>query len=164
MTAPSLSVEVQPPVAFARDSIAQPYDTFTLKCTATASDGVIVAKSFEWSRGPPGAQTVVGHNGNTISIRNYDLWSPQSISLLTVTGEPVGSYLYNCTVRMSVPGGLDHVASAVANVEITGKLVSTHPKLFNRSHSCFTNGQTKAVTVAIYTFQSVECISQVLVF
>ena len=124
VTAPSLSAEVQPPVALARDSTAQPYDTFTLRCTAVASDGVTVAKSFEWIRGPPGSQTVVGHNGNTISIRNYDLRSPQSTSLLTVTGEPLGSYVYNCTVRMSVPGGLDRVASAAASVEITGNLAS----------------------------------------
>ena len=118
-SAPTLQVVISPPTAVALD--ADPYNIFELTCIATVPEGVIVQKLFEWRRGPPGSQTVVTDNGDLITISNRNLERPESTSVLTVSGEPVGDYIYTCAVSMEVPGGLEIAESASANVTVEGK-------------------------------------------
>ena len=92
---------MQPPSVTALDVL--PYNTFTLRCVASAPTNVILQKSFVWRNG----SSVITDNGNTVLITNRDTAMPDSTSELTVNEPLIGSYTFYCTVSMSVPGGLD---------------------------------------------------------
>ena len=113
-----MEVEIQPPSTVALD--AEPYNTFTLNCIATAPDGIRVTKAFDWRENDGNIQTTLTHDGNTTSIVNSQLESIESISTLTVTEKPVGTYTYMCISNMLVPGGLNVAATASAVATVKG--------------------------------------------
>ena len=95
-----------------------PYNTFTLRCVASASTGVQLLKSFEWRTGG----SVVTDNGNTVLISHRNTSLPQSVSELTVNDPSVGNHTYFCSVSMSVPGGVELVAHATGTVTVKGTI------------------------------------------
>ena len=97
--APTLMVAIQPAEVTALD--LRPYNIFTLRCIANASDRVVLPKSFIWRNG----DDVINDNGNTILIANHDTTQPDSTSELTVYRPAIGTYVYSCEVSTSVPGG-----------------------------------------------------------
>ena len=115
-TVPPISVSVHPSDTIALDII--PYNVFTLNCTAVAPDGVIEPKLFQWRLGDLPSQVIINDNGETVLISNHDLDSPQSTSVLTVIEQPIGTYTYNCSVSIDIPGVF---ASASASVTVQGK-------------------------------------------
>ena len=77
------------------------YNTFTILCTASAPDGVIAAKTFQWRRRVGSSTTELDdlpENGDTILIDTRDLTQAVSTSLLTVTEDTAGEYRYQCWV------------------------------------------------------------------
>ncbi len=94
-----------------------PYDTYTFRCAASVPESILLQKSFEW-RNAEGS--VIRDNGNTILISHRSTNMPDSISELTVNDLSIGSHTYNCTVGISVPGGVDIVAHATGTVNVKG--------------------------------------------
>ena len=114
-TAPSLSVDIQPSHAFAAH--VPPHNILNLRCIATVSTGVNIMKNFEWRLG----DSILSDNGNSILISSRYLESALSTSEVTDIGKPIGSYIYNCTVSLQVPGGLGLRASAAASAIVRGE-------------------------------------------
>ena len=100
-TVPTLAVEMQPPAVTALDVL--PYNTFTLRCVASAPTNVFLEKSFVWRNG----SSVITDNGNNILITDHDIAMSVSTSELTVNEPSIGRYVYYCTVSVSIPGGID---------------------------------------------------------
>ena len=119
-TAPTLDVDIQPSSAIVLDTA--PYNTIILTCIATASEGVIIAKSFAWKEGPLDSQTIIMDNGDTVLISIDNVESPESTSTLTVMEKSVGQYMYTCSVKMNIPEGLEITSSFTANVTVQGML------------------------------------------
>lgn len=94
---------MQPETGIALD--VSPYNTFTLRCTASVPDTVLLQKSFDWREEEGGS--AISDNGNSILISRQDLSRPESISELTLNDPSVGNHTYFCTVNMSVPGGMN---------------------------------------------------------
>lgn len=99
LLAPTLTVAVKPAEVVALD--LRPYNIFTLRCIANASEGVVQQKSFIWRSG----DDVISDNGNTILIADHNTMLPSSTSELTVYRPEIGTYMYLCEVRILVPGG-----------------------------------------------------------
>lgn len=95
---PTLVVAVRPAEAVALDR--RPYNIFTLRCIANASEGVLLPKSFVWRNGDD-----VISDGNTNLMAYHNVSQPYSISELTVYRPAIGTYVYSCEVSISVPGG-----------------------------------------------------------
>jgi hypothetical protein len=117
---------MQPETGTALDN--PPYNTFTLRCVGRAPDRVLLQKSFVWRNGG----SVISDNGNTILISHRDTNMPESTSELTVTGLPVGSHTYYCSVSMSIPGGVNIVAHASGVVTVKGE--SSLADITNATH------------------------------
>ena len=96
-----------------------PYNTFTLRCIATAPDTVLLQKSFEWRNGG----SVISDNGDTVLISHLNTNMPESISELTVNDLAVGNHTYFCTASMSVPGGVTIADDASGIVHVKGKVL-----------------------------------------
>ena len=93
-----------------------PYNTFTLRCVATASDGVVLEKTFEWRN----EGNVIMDNGNTILLSQRDTNMPLSVSELTVNDLTIGNHTYFCSASMLVPGGVNIVAHATGTIHVKG--------------------------------------------
>ena len=113
--APTLTAVIQPDEVTALDR--RPYNIFTLRCIANASEGVVVPKSFIWRNGADR----ISDNGNTILIANHDAMMPNSISELTVYRPEIGNYVYLCEVSISVPGGYNISVSNTGRATVKGK-------------------------------------------
>ena len=118
---------MQPETGTALDT--PPYNTFTLRCAASAPDNVLLQKSFQWREGG----NVITDNGNTVLISHRNTNMPQSISELTVSGLSVGNHLYFCSVSISVPGGVDIIVHATGTITVKGTLMKLrlHPLIAN---------------------------------
>ena len=106
---------MQPPSVKALDIL--PYNTFTLRCVASAPANILLQKSFVWRNG----SNIVTDNGNNVLITNHNVAMPVSTSELTVNEPSIGSYTYYCTVSMSVPGGLDLSTFTTGRAIVAGK-------------------------------------------
>ena len=83
---------------------AAPCYTFTLTCTASVPDTVIVDKMLTWSQGVGPSTTGltdVIDNSNTFQITTTDLTAAMITSVLTVTETTAGDYRYRCEVELS---------------------------------------------------------------
>ena len=105
---------MQPPSVKALDIL--PYNTFTLRCVASAPENIFLQKSFVWRNG----SNIVTDNGNNVLITNHNVAMPVSTSELTVNEPSIGSYTYQCTVSMSVPGGLDLSTFTTGRATVAG--------------------------------------------
>ena len=114
--APTILVAVQPAEVTALDH--RPYNIFTLRCIANASQGVVLRKSFTWRNG----EDIISDNGNTVLIANYDTMMPNSISELTVYRPEIGNYVYLCEVNISVPGGQNISVSSTGTATVKGNV------------------------------------------
>ena len=100
-----------------------PYNTFTITCTATAPMGVIESKTFTWKRtgglgGSCGSFSEVVEN-DTFQITNTNVAEPVSTSVLTVTETTAAVWRYCCQATLlSVP-----VTSGEVPVTVTGECV-----------------------------------------
>ena len=123
--APTLVVDVKPSAVIALDH--RPYNTFTLRCFVSASEGVVLPKSFVWKNG----DNVTTDNGSTILIAYHNTTLPQSISELTIYRPAVGTYLYSCDVSISVPGGRDISVNDTGSATVKGNslivMMSAYP-------------------------------------
>ena len=106
---------MQPATVTALDIL--PYNTFTLRCVATAPANIFLQKSFVWRNG----SNVISDNGNTVLITNHNVTMPVSTSELTVNEPAIGRYTYYCTVSMSVPLALDISTFTTGVATIKGK-------------------------------------------
>ena len=107
---------MQPSSVTALDVI--PYNTFTLRCVASAPANVVLQKSFVWRNG----SSVITDNGNNVLITNHNTAMPVSTSELTVNEPSVGSYTFYCTVSMSVHGGLEISAFTTGTASVEGMI------------------------------------------
>ena len=114
-TVPSLSVAIQPSHAFATN--VPPHNILTLRCIAAVSTGVNLMKNFEWQLD----DSILSDDGNSVLISSQNLENALSTSEVTDIGKPIGSYMYNCTVAMQVPGGLHLRTSATATAIVRGE-------------------------------------------
>lgn len=112
---PTLMVTMQPEAGAALN--IPPYNSFTLRCAATAPDGVVLEKTFEWINNG----NVIMDNGNTVLLSYRDTNMPQSISELTVNDLMIGNHTYFCSASMLVPGGVNIVAHATGTIHVKGK-------------------------------------------
>ena len=99
-----------------------PYNTFTLTCTATAPMGVIESKIFTWRRrsgsgGSCGSFSVVINSG-IFQIVNSNVNQPVSTSVLTVTETTAAEWRYCCQASLLGVTGNDEVS-----VTVTGECV-----------------------------------------
>ena len=113
-------VTVQPAEVTALDR--RPYNTFTLRCIANASEGVVLPKSFIWRNG----DDIINDNGNTILIANHDTTQPHSISELTVYRPAIGTYVYSCEVSTSVPGGHRISVNDTGRATVKGNMLRSY--------------------------------------
>ena len=118
-TAPTLAVTTSP---ISVDIInVEPHDAFSIVCTATAPDIVIVPKSIEWERmqDTSTASEALTDNGDTVTIVDANLDSPTSTSTLMVTENTAGNYIYTCTSTLQIlPEGL--VVNDTSSVTVRG--------------------------------------------
>ena len=120
---PAFEAEIQPPSLISFD--VEPYNTFVLSCTATVHDSVIVSKSFQWKRGPEGAEEILSNNGDTLMIAHSNTNAITSSSVLTVTENTPGSYRFVCTANLQFSEAQDAVfVSDSASVLVKGKLIN----------------------------------------
>ena len=118
-TGPLFEVDVQPNMVISFDT--EPFNTFTLTCTAIVHDSVTVHKTIHWTMGPQGSEVDVSDNGDTVVITNTNLNSPVSTSVLQVTEDVIGNYPYTCTAVLQFSGEEDDIsASDTASVTIKG--------------------------------------------
>ena len=101
--------------------VTPPYNTFTLNCTASVHDTILVPKTFHW-RVLFGAQEMnLSSNAGSIMITNMNLNAPTSNSILRVTENVSGSYQYICTAVLRFPGVQDDITGiSSANVTVRG--------------------------------------------
>ena len=79
-----------------------PYNTFSLTCIATAPEGVVSPKTFTWQRrrtGPDLGDAFQSVSNSESTVIEPDI--PDSQSVLTVTEEVDGVYVYQCLVRLA---------------------------------------------------------------
>ena len=100
--APTLTVIIQPDEVIALDR--RPYNIFTLRCIANASENVMLPKSFIWRNG----DNIINDNGNTV---------------LTVYRPQTGNYAYSCEVSISVPGGHNISVSSTGRAIVKGNVL-----------------------------------------
>ena len=120
LLAPTLTVAVQPAEVVALDR--RPYNIFTLRCIANASKGVVQQKSFIWRNG----DDVISDNGNTVLIADHDTMMSSSTSELTVYRPEIGTYMYLCEARVSVPGGHNISMNSTGRATVKGNILKSH--------------------------------------
>ena len=79
-----------------------PHNTFSLTCTATVPEGVISPKTFTWKRrrtGPGSGSDFKMVSNSDSTVIKPDI--PDSQSVLTVTEEVDGVYVYQCLVSLA---------------------------------------------------------------
>lgn len=87
-------------------------------------DSVIVPKSFQWKRGPEGAEEILSDNGDTLTIMHSNTNAVTSSSVLTVTENIPGSYRFVCTATLQFSEAQDTIfVSNSASVLVKGKLM-----------------------------------------
>lgn len=114
-TVPSLSVEIDPSSAVFLDTA--PYNNIQLRCNATVSSDLAVAKELRWTRNSVPISNTTGN----VAINTQGLMDRVTTSVLTAHGDIPGSYTYSCLVGLDVPGGSTIEASADADVTIYGR-------------------------------------------
>ena len=120
LTEPSFEAEIQPPNLISFD--VEPYNTFTLYCTATVHDSVIIPKYFQWKQGPEGAEEILSANGVTVMIVHSNTNATSSSSVLTVTENTPGSYRFVCTANLQFSEAQDIISvSDSTSVLVRGK-------------------------------------------
>ena len=95
---------------------AEPYNGFTLTCTASVPASVQVAKVIEWSRSFQGSSSPLTHDGDTVTITNSDLSVAVTTSILVTTESVAGNVSYICSTMVSGIIGTD---SAIIQVQGT---------------------------------------------
>ena len=107
--------------------VTPPFNTFTLNCTASVHDTILVPKTFHWKVIFGGQEMNVSSNGDRILITDMNINAPTSNSILRVTENISGSYQYICTAVLQFPGVEDDIRGiSSANVTFRGKAVSTN--------------------------------------
>ena len=102
--------------------VTPPYNTFTLNCTASVHDTILVPKTFHWRVRFSGQEMNVSSNGDRILITDMNLNAPTSNSILRVTENISGSYQYICTAVLQFPGVEDDITGvSSANVTVRGR-------------------------------------------
>ena len=94
-----------------------PYNTFSLTCTATAPEGVVSPKTFTWQRrrtGPDLGDAFQSVSDSESTVIKPDI--PDSQSVLTVTEEVDGEYVYQCSVRLAELAVTDRARSTPITV------------------------------------------------
>ena len=120
---PTLTLSVMPNAA--RLPNADPYNQFTITCTATAPEGVISPKTFIWRRtaaagGSCDSFAEISDNGATLRIVSSSLGQPVSTSVLTVTEDTPAEWQYCCEADLG--SGVDDVTeNGVRSVNVTGE-------------------------------------------
>ena len=79
-----------------------PHNTVSLTCTATVPEGVVSPKTFTWQRrrtGPGSGSDFQIVSNSESTVIEPDI--PNSQSVLTVTEEVDGVYVYQCSVRLA---------------------------------------------------------------
>ena len=119
-TGPVVDVSVQPHTVTA--FVTPPYNTFTLNCTASVHDTLLVPKTFHWKVIFGGQEMNVSSNGDRILITDMNVNAPTSNSILRVTENLSGSYQYVCTAVLQFPGVEDDITGiSSANVTVRGR-------------------------------------------
>ena len=118
-TGPMINVTIEPYII--TSFVTPPYNAFTLNCTASVHDTILVPKTFHW-RVLFGAQEMnLSSNAGSIMITNTNLNAPTSNSILRVTENISGSYQYICTAVLQFPGVEDDITGiSSANVTVRG--------------------------------------------
>ena len=105
--------------------VTPPYNTFTLNCTASVRDTILVPKTFHWKVHFGGQEMNISSNGDRILITDINVNAPTSNSILRVTESISGAYQYICTAVLQFPGVEDDITGiSSANVTVRGKTVS----------------------------------------
>ena len=99
-----------------------PYNTFTLNCTASVHDTILVPKTFHWRVHFGGQEMNVSSNEDRILITDMNANTPTSNSILRVTESIPGAYQYICTAVLQFPGVEDDITGiSSANVTVRGR-------------------------------------------
>ena len=124
-TGPVVDVSVQPHTVTA--FVTPPYNTFTLNCTASVHDTILVPKTFHWKVRSGGQEMNISSNGDRTLINDRNVNAPTSTSILRVTENISGSYQYICTAVLQFPGVEDDITGvSSANVTVRGRTASTY--------------------------------------
>ena len=125
---PVVDVSVQPHTVTA--FVTPPYNTFTLNCTASVHDTILVPKTFHWKVHFGGQEMNISSNGDRTLIIDRNVNAPTSTSILRVTENISGSYQYICTAVLQFPGVEDDITGiSSANVTVRGRTASTYNSL-----------------------------------
>ena len=107
--------------------VTPPYNTFTLNCTASVRDTVLVPKTFYWRVLFGGQEMNVSSNGDTIIITDMNLNALTSNSILRVREITSGTYQYICTSVLQFPDVQDNIIGfSSANVIVRGRTASMY--------------------------------------
>lgn len=98
------------------------YNTFSITCMAEVPSGLQLSKTIRWEVSEGGAPSnPVSDNGDTITITDSGLDNPISSSVLMVTEDVAGQYVYTCTaIAVSQVGDPDIMESASTDVVVKG--------------------------------------------
>ena len=122
---PTLTLSVMPNAT--RLPSADPYNQFTITCTATAPEGVISPKTFIWRRTNVAGGSCdsfseeISDNGDTLQIMFSSLEQPVSTSVLTVTEDVPAEWQYCCEARLTDLGSSDVIENVVRSVNVAGE-------------------------------------------
>ena len=89
---------------------ADPYNVFTLTCTATAPTSVQQTKVIQWMKSSLGSTSPVIHNGDSVFITNSNVSSAISTSVLVTSEATAGNVSYTCSATISEITGSDSAA------------------------------------------------------
>ena len=113
-----MSVQPHTVIAF----VTPPYNTFTLNCTASVHDTILVPKQFHWKMHFGGQEMNVSSNGDSILITDMNINAPTSNSIFRVTESIPGVYQYICTAVLQFPAAEDDITGiSSANVTVRGR-------------------------------------------
>ena len=116
---PMINVTIEPYIV--TSFVTPPYNTFTLNCTASVRDTILVPKTFHWRVLFGAHEMNLSSNTGSIMITNMNLNAPTSNSILRVTANISGSYQYICTAVLQFPGVEDDITGiSSANVTVRG--------------------------------------------
>ena len=128
---PVVDVSVQPHTVTA--FVTPPYNAFTLNCTASVHDTILVPKTFHWKMCFGEKEMNVSSNGNRTLITDMNINAPTSNSILKVTEIISGTYQYICTAVLQFPGVEDDITGvSSANVTVKGRTVDIIPSMVHR--------------------------------
>ena len=122
---PMIDVTIEPYII--TSFITPPYNSFTLNCTASVHDTILVPKTFHWRVIFGAHEMNLSSNTGSIMITDMNLNGPTSNSILRVTENISGSYQYICTAVLQFPGVEDDITGiSSANVTVRGMLPEIH--------------------------------------